>query len=150
MPTGRRNSGGDDYYTSRWIFNGLGLQFDLDPCSPIEGGVVPAKSKYTIEDDGLAQPWFGLVFMNPPYSKPTPWVDRFLSHANGIALVPFTNGRWWFNLWNHADAIMPIAYNHKFDRADGSRKTITFNTALYGIGEVAVDAINRFKLHRIR
>jgi hypothetical protein len=45
---------------------------------------------------------------------------------------------------------MPIAYNHKFDRADGSRKTITFNTALYGIGEAAVAAIQRFKLHRIR
>ena len=111
---------------------------------------MPATHTYTIESDGLQQPWFGLVWMNPPYSKPTPWVDKFLAHSNGIALLPFTTGKWWFNIWNHADAIMPIEPRHKFDRSDGTRKSITFNTALYGIGEVAVQAIQRFGLQRIR
>ena len=147
---GKRESGGDEYYTSKFIFDGLGLWFDLDPCSPVVGGCVPATHTYTIESDGLQQPWFGLVWMNPPYSKPTPWVDKFLAHSNGIALLPFTNGKWWFNIWNHADAIMPIEPRHKFDKSDGTRKTITFNTALYGIGDVAVQAIQRFGLQRIR
>ena len=147
---GKRVSGGDDYYTAKWIFDGLNLEFDLDPCSPVVGGSVPAKTRYNIEDDGLSRQWFGLVWMNPPYSKPTPWVDRFLSHGNGIALLPFTTGKWWFNMWNHADVVMPISHRHKFDRADGTTRTITFNTALYGIGEVAVQAIQRLKLHRIR
>ena len=147
---GKRVSGGDEYYTAKWIFDGLGLEFDLDPCSPAIGGNVPAKNKYTIDDDGLVQNWYGLVWMNPPYSRPTPWIDKFLFHSNGIALVPFTTGKWWFNLWNHADVVMPISHRHKFERADGTSRTITFNTALYGIGEVAVQAIERLKLHRIR
>jgi hypothetical protein len=44
-----------DWYTPEWIFKALGLEFDLDPCSP-SGGVpwIPAKRFYTIEDDGLS------------------------------------------------------------------------------------------------
>jgi len=151
MALGKRISGGDEYYTPRWIFDGLGLHFDLDPSSPLSGGGhVPATSKYTIEDDGLARPWQGLVWMNPPYSKPTPWVDKFIMHNNGIALLPFTRGKWWFNLWNHSDAIMPIGYDFKFNHLDGTKKVITFNTALFAIGEVSVAALHKLKLHRIR
>ena len=56
-----------EWYTPPEYFKALGLVFDLDPCSPGPGHWVPAKKIYTIEDDGLRQPWFGLVFMNPPY-----------------------------------------------------------------------------------
>jgi len=28
----------DERYTPRWVFDGLGLMFDLDPASPLEGG----------------------------------------------------------------------------------------------------------------
>lgn len=150
MTLGKRESGGDEYYTPQWIFDGLGLQFDLDPCAPENGSVVPATQKYTIEDDGLAQKWFGLVWMNPPYSKPTPWIDKFIYHNNGIALLPFTRGKWWFNMWNQADIIMPIGYDFKFRHSDGTLKVITFNTALFGIGEASVSAIKKLNLHRAR
>jgi len=40
----------------------------LDPCADV-GGHVPARRHYTKEDDGLAQPWCGNVFMNPPYNR---------------------------------------------------------------------------------
>src|SRR5262249_20154979 len=46
--------------------------FDLDPCSPTSNqrtAPVRAKVHYTHEDNGLALPWFGRVFMNPPYSR---------------------------------------------------------------------------------
>lgn len=38
----------DERYTPRWVFDGLGLTFDLDPASPVEGGdCVPARRKLT-------------------------------------------------------------------------------------------------------
>ena len=46
--------------------------FDLDPCSPTRNGrTTPVKAKvhYTQDDDGLALPWFGTVYMNPPYGR---------------------------------------------------------------------------------
>lgn len=41
---------------------------DLDPCAEAARGV-PAKTHYTLEDDGLSQAWSGTVFMNPPYGR---------------------------------------------------------------------------------
>ena len=48
----------DDYYTPAWVFDAMGLRFDLDPASP-PGGVpwIPAARYFTMEDDGLAQEW---------------------------------------------------------------------------------------------
>jgi transcriptional regulator with XRE-family HTH domain len=46
--------------------------FDLDPCSPTSNSrTAPVRTKvhYTETDDGLSLPWFGTVFMNPPYNR---------------------------------------------------------------------------------
>src|SRR4030095_15884523 len=45
--------------------------FDLDPCSPTSGRTAPVRAKvhYTQEDNGLALPWFGTVYMNAPYRR---------------------------------------------------------------------------------
>ena len=74
----------DDWYTSRDIFDALGLIFDLDPCSPGPAHWVPARKIYTKEDDGLVQPWSGTVFMNPPFGRRNghvPWLRKFLAHG---------------------------------------------------------------------
>jgi hypothetical protein len=103
----QQRPGTDDFYTPPEVFEALGLEFDLDVCAP-PGGVrwVPAKRFFTVEDDGLAQPWEGRVWMNPPFSKPSPWIDRFIEHGNGVCLVPASNGGWFHTLWAAADAIV--------------------------------------------
>lgn len=80
----------DEWFTPPQIFDALGLTFDLDPCSPGPGHWVPARKIYTIEDDGLPQPWEGLTFVNPPFggrNGHVPWLRKFLDHGNGIAIV---------------------------------------------------------------
>src|SRR5206468_1220707 len=90
----------DEWFTPPEIFDALGLEFDLDPCSPGPGHWVPARKVYTAADDGLRQPWDGLVFMNPPFggrNGHVPWLKRFLDHANGIAIVRAYTSSAWFN-----------------------------------------------------
>ena len=141
----------DDWYTPQFIFDALGVQFDIDVCSPEGGtGIVPAKRFFTIEDDALVQDWDGFVWMNPPYSKPTPFVDKFIAHKNGICLVPMSKAKWFHNLWNDADVMIPMPVNLKFVRPDGAKMQIQYNTLLVGIGQKAIAAMIRSNLGRIR
>lgn len=78
----------DDWYTPPWVFEGLGVTFDLDVAAP-PGGLpwIPARRHYTIVDDGLDQPWEGLVWCNPPYGNPSPWCRRWAQHPEGLPLI---------------------------------------------------------------
>ena len=91
----------DEQYTPKELFDAMGVQFQLDVAAP-KGGIpwIPAASHYSLEDNALDQPWSGMVWMNPPYSKPSPWVDKFISHGNGVALLPMSKSGWSKRLWN--------------------------------------------------
>ena len=101
-----------EWYTPRKIFDGLGLEFDLDPCSPGADVVpwIPARKHLTVFEDGLTTRWEGLEFMNPPYGMDTPkWMRRLRLHGQGMALVfarPDT--RWFHDYVPLADAILFI------------------------------------------
>ncbi len=138
----------DEHYTPAFLFGELGVLFDLDVAAPTGGSDnVPATHYFDKEKDGLAQPWWGNVWMNPPYSAPTPWVHKFVEHGNGIALLPVTRGKWWDLLWENADAIAPLVYNFKFERPDGlASKPIVFRTCLYAMGSDNAQALHRLKV----
>lgn len=77
---------------------------DLDPCAE-EGDTktVPARVHFTASDDGLSRPWFGRVYMNPPYGRAIgPWVEKLADAYEsreieaGIALVPARTDTAWF------------------------------------------------------
>jgi hypothetical protein len=78
---------------------------DLDPCSNShETPNVKARRHYTVEDDGLKQPWGGRVFMNPPYGREVPaWIEKVRREWESgqvtelIALLPSRTDTEWFN-----------------------------------------------------
>lgn len=106
-----------DWYTPKWIFDDLGLVFDLDPCQPaVAIPWIPANKRYTIEDDGLASPWEGNVWLNPPYGKQTPdWLKKMHEHRQGISLVfARTDCKWFHDYIINADAILFLKGRVKF------------------------------------
>ena len=133
--TNLENHNSDQHFTPKWLFDHMGIVFDLDVAAPIGGSSVPAHKYYTQEDDGLSQPWSGKVWMNPPFSKPSPWVDKFIDNGNGIALLVVSKSKWFKKIWLDAEGIMPTPPNFKFDRPDGTKNTISFQTFLFALGK---------------
>jgi len=145
----------DEWYTPRWIFDAAGLTFDLDVCAPVapEFRTCPARRYLTILEDGLAEPWSGLVWMNPPYSNPAPWVDRFAEHPAGLALLPAANSHWRGRYVRAADGIVLMSVNKKerpagpsrwhtgFGRPDGSSVSYPHALILAARGELALSAL---------
>ena len=106
-----------DWWTPPEVFEKLGLEFDLDPASP-KGGVpwLPTKYYYTKEHNGLEKNWFGNVWLNPPYGRFTgSWLDKFIEHGNGIALVFARTETIWFHKYAlQADSLLFTKGRFKF------------------------------------
>jgi hypothetical protein len=111
-----------EWYTPRTIFDALGMEFDIDPCSPGKDIVswIPARKHFTLADDGLARDWTGNAFVNPPYGADTPkWMAKLRDYGNGIALVfNRTDTQWFHSYIAFADAICFIRGRVNFIRAE--------------------------------
>lgn len=122
-----------EWHTPKWITDPLSEAvdgFDLDPASGCEPDPI-ADVQYTEEDDGLEEPWFGTVWVNPPYSRwDNPrWAEKIWREAQEkrvkliIALVPAnTSTDWWHNYYARADKICLVDHRIKFGGADNSGK----------------------------
>jgi hypothetical protein len=139
----------DEWFTPPEIFAALSLTFDLDPCQPEHGRAflsVPCRHFYTAADDGLVQPWRGLVWMNPPFggrNGHVPWLRRFLDHGNGIALVAArTSAAWFHDYAVKAETMLFPRGKTKFVRPDGTRGgSPGTGVVLLGMGLVANGAL---------
>jgi hypothetical protein len=142
----------DDHYTPKWLFEALGVEFDIDVASPEQGiPWLPAKRWFSQANDGLSQEWGGeFVWMNPPFSKPTPWVDKFIENNNGIALLVVSRSKWFGHLWEKADAIAKTPYNLEFVRPSGTTKQISFQTFLFALGEKGTEALHQSNMGKVR
>jgi phage N-6-adenine-methyltransferase len=95
------SSATDNWATPQAFFDKLNAEFnfDLDVCADD----VNAKCGrfFTKEQDGLAQTWEGVVWMNPPYGKEIgKWmskaVESWKEGATVVCLVPSrTDTAWW-------------------------------------------------------
>ena len=115
----------DEWLTPPEIVLSLG-SFDLDPCAPVARHWNTALNHYTIEDNGLTKPWFGRVWLNPPYGGPNiigPWMRRMADHNCGIALTFARTETVVFfeTVWNKASSVLFIAGRLYFYHSDGRR-----------------------------
>ena len=102
---GHKKKSSDRWYTPPYIVE-LVVQvlgeIDLDPCAD-DGKHISCKRHYTACDDGLIREWEGRVFMNPPYSQPSVWMEKLQAEikskrvTEAIALVPAATDTKWLS-----------------------------------------------------
>lgn len=112
-----------EWYTPTAIFDALGLEYDLDPCSPALPACpwIPARRRVSLPDDGLAETWAGRVWLNPPYGREETarWVGRLADHGHGIALIfARTDTPWWQRCAARASAVCFISGRVSFIAGD--------------------------------
>ena len=100
-------------------------EFDLDPCAAPSPRPWPTASHH-IEwpRDGLAEPWKGRVWCNPPFGSQTAaWLRRMAEHGDGIALAFARTETRMFaeHVWPKASAVLFLAGRPHFHHPDGSR-----------------------------
>ena len=114
----------DTWLTPPELLAKLG-EFDLDPCAAPEPRPWPtAKTHYTLPTDGLAAPWFGRVWLNPPYSREAvKWLRKMAAHNTGTALVFARTETSWFveTVWKRAAGVLFLHGRLHFHHADGTR-----------------------------
>lgn len=97
--------------TPAGVFTDLDREFDftLDPCAagPIKRGI----QWFGARDDGLAHPWHGRVFVNPPYGRAiADWMAKIVAERVNceviVALVPArSDTAWWHDCALLADQV---------------------------------------------
>jgi hypothetical protein len=99
--------------------------FDLDPCAVAEPRPWPtARRHYAPPQNGLALPWEGRVWCNPPYGAQVGrWLARLAEHGHGLALTfARTDVAWWrAEVVPKAAACLFLYGRLHFCHADGTR-----------------------------
>jgi len=133
-------------------------EIDLDPASSDEAQAnIKARHHLTEKDDGLSLPWFGNVFLNPPYSKTNGrsnqeiWAEKLTAEyqkahvTEAILLVKSALGYKWFEeLWDN----WPVCFVRRrlsFIKSNGDDEGESKQgTALFYIGNSLPKFIDAF------
>ena len=141
----------DEWLTPRSLVEALG-PFDLDPCAPLVRPWPTAALHYTEGDDGLALPWTGSVWLNPPYGPQTgKWLARGADQGNTLALVfaRTETDAFFRHVWERADALYFLRGRLTFCTVDG--KPAQHNSGgpsvLVAYGQTMADRLRAFSLH---
>ena len=146
--------GSTEWYTPPDAYDALGLDFDLDPCSPGKHVVPwsPAHKHLTKVEDGLTSAWKGSAFVNPPYLIRTnlKWMVRFVEHGYGIALMSSrTDNAWFHYVADAAHATLFTKGRIKFITPGWKTKDVGgAGSIFFAMGERHVHALVRY--HSIR
>lgn len=112
MPKGSNDSWGTPariLNDARWVMGGI----DIDPASnALAQEYVQAGVYFDADDDGLAQPWPGKVWLNGPYSDLLPWAHKLaeeIEAGHTVEFLALTNcdpsTRWWASLLESTDLL---------------------------------------------
>lgn len=153
----QQDSKRSEYLTPKFIIDALG-PFDLDPCASNPRPFDVATINYTEKDDGLALPWKGFVFLNPPYSHQQglrKFVEKLSTHpGGGIALLNSNtqNKMWQEVLFPRASYFLFLAGRFSFLNPDGTSTGGNFGSpTLIGFGKKAATRLMKTPLieHRM-
>jgi site-specific DNA-methyltransferase (adenine-specific) len=119
--------------TPRALFEALEAEFGftLDPCASAGNACAPLF--YSVENDGLTQPWgTEIVFCNPPYNNIAAWVRKAIE-ASGqgavvVLLLPVRTGMRWFRELQAAGA--EIRYVEGRIRFTGAKNSAPFDSMI--------------------
>lgn len=114
----------DEWLTPPEIIEATG-PYHLDPCAPVERPWDMAERHFTVNEDGLQQPWEGRVWLNPPYGPETgKWLHRLASHPDGgMALIFARTETEMFHrhAWERANAMLFLEGRLHFYDVTGNR-----------------------------
>ena len=126
-----QNSGNNEWYTPSRIIDGarhvLG-EIDLDPASNmIAQQTVKATCYYTGKSNGLVQPWYGRVWLNPPYARGLieAFVEKLLDSPKVTAWCVLVNNgtetKWGQKILRNADSVLFFNGRIRFDSPGGEK-----------------------------
>lgn len=120
--------------------------FDLDPCSLEPRPWPTAKLHYAPPQDGLVLPWFGRIWLNPPYGTQTAaWLAKLAEHGAGTALIfARTETKFFFNyIWREASALLFLEGRLDFYLPDGTKSKYNAGapSALVAYGDLDVEKL---------
>jgi hypothetical protein len=99
---------------------------DLDPASnELAQTWIQATTFYTAADDGLLKPWYGRVWLNPPYADVTQWINKAIAEyddgniTEAVLLVKPADGAAWYQRLNKKFPRCGVNHRIKFMDKDG-------------------------------
>ena len=149
------NSGNNEWYTpSEYIEAARAVmgEINLDPASSeIANKTVKADHIYTVEDNGLEKPWFGNVWLNPPYASDLigKFAEKVVNELGNIkqAIVLVNNAtetEWFYGMVTNATAVCFPKSRVKFYTPDGKTGAPLQGQAIIYFGEFVNRFINVF------
>jgi hypothetical protein len=155
-PDGDDGTDKNEWYTPEdWIKRARAVMgtIDLDPAScEFAQRTVQATEWFDQERDGLAHPWRGSVFLNPPYSERLikPFIDKLVAErenfSQAIVLVhSLTDAAWFHDLCSIANAIAFTKRRIYFYNKDGKQPAPRYGSALIYIGDPPEDFAKAFR-----
>jgi len=145
----RFSGDGDAYATPPSLWRPLARAvdgFDVDPASGAESTPI-AETRYTEDDDGLAQAWHGDVWLNPPFgdacgdgedSKRERWLTKARNEASRntvrsvTVLLPVDTSTKWFH--NHVVEAPLICLLSSRTQFEGKSVHTSFATCIAAYG----------------
>ena len=77
-----------EWATPQWFFDEYHAEFGFTLDVAAQPGNAKCARYFTPEEDGLAQPWEGVCWMNPPYGKTIgPWIAKAAQSAQDFTSV---------------------------------------------------------------
>jgi hypothetical protein len=122
--------------------------FDLDPASGCEPQPI-AENRYTKDNDGLSSPWFGTVWLNPPFSDKEPWYRRLVNqyeHGDVTDAAAVATGDpstvWFHDYFSTADLICFLE-GRDWYIGHGSSPSFSTQVGVWNPTDEVIDVLHR-------